>query len=557
MNRLLCILAASIGMSLVAHAAAPAQAANAAAGDPAAGERIYRQGLLPTGEPVQAVLQADVPASGRTVACANCHRRSGQGSNEGRSTAPPVTGTALFAPAIKKARRVFRGADAATEGERPAYDAASLARAIREGIDAAGRPLSPLMPRFALDDRAMSDLLAYLHGLSSGNSPGATADTVHLATLVLPGADPQAVRLMLSLLRNYVQAHNAETRHETRRATYAPIQREWQYQGYRKWQLHEWRLQGPPETWPAQLDQLYREQPVFAVLSGIGPAPWGSIHRFCERLRLLCLMPNTELPEIKQPAYYTLYFSRGLFLEADALAVWLARDKKTPQRLLQVHTGSDAGRLAARQLAERLGPAIRTRILPRATDRHAWETLLDGDGNTSLVLWLGPGDDGAAILEALAAAPVPPARLFLHASAWRRLQARPLPHALAGRLYVSWPYDLPSRDRLHLLRPLAWARSRGIEISDEQILMDTYTAMLIAADAIRHVRSFLVRDYVMEILEHMADNAVVTGRFPRLSLGPGQRFASKGCYILRAKPGRNDGTRVEMELEAVSDWLVP
>jgi hypothetical protein len=39
--------------------------------------------------------------------------------------------------------------------------------------------------------------------------------------------------------------------------------------------------------------------------------------------------------------------------------------------------------------------------------------------------------------------------------------------------------------------------------------------------------------------------------YPRLSLGPGQRFASKGGYIVRfANPG-------EVKLVAESDWIIP
>jgi len=36
-----------------------------------------------------------------------------------------------------------------------------------------------------------------------------------------------------------------------------------------------------------------------------------------------------------------------------------------------------------------------------------------------------------------------------------------------------------------------------------------------------------------------------------MSLGPGQRFASKGCYVVRPS------ARAQGGLEAASDWLVP
>ena len=39
--------------------------------------------------------------------------------------------------------------------------------------------------------------------------------------------------------------------------------------------------------------------------------------------------------------------------------------------------------------------------------------------------------------------------------------------------------------------------------------------------------------------------------YPHLTLGPGQRYASRGAYIVRLAPGPAH------TLEAISDWIVP
>ena len=60
-----------------------------------------------------------------------------------------------------------------------------------------------------------------------------------------------------------------------------------------------------------------------------------------------------------------------------------------------------------------------------------------------------------------------------------------------------------------------------------------------------------VRDYLIERVEEMLEHRLITGYYPRLALAPGQRFASKGGYIVHFTG--NAGTRVTAE----GDWTVP
>jgi hypothetical protein len=52
-------------------------------------------------------------------------------------------------------------------------------------------------------------------------------------------------------------------------------------------------------------------------------------------------------------------------------------------------------------------------------------------------------------------------------------------------------------------------------------------------------------------MEMMVDSQLSTGYFPRLSLASGQRFASKGGYIVKFDP--RDHVRLVVE----GDWVVP
>lgn len=46
------------------------------------GERMFREGILPDGEPMKAIAMEDIPVNGRMFTCNHCHRRSGLGDRK-------------------------------------------------------------------------------------------------------------------------------------------------------------------------------------------------------------------------------------------------------------------------------------------------------------------------------------------------------------------------------------------------------------------------------------------------------------------------------------------
>src|ERR1700694_1528849 len=266
------------------------------------------------------------PVTGEQAACINCHRRSGLGAKEARSIIPPITGQFLFHPRAGTPEELQLPYIPGARLDREPYTDATLARAIREGLDSDGRPLNYLMPRFALDAADMTSLIAHLRALDHRRVPGVSATELHFATIVASDADPVKRRGMLDVLQQFFQDRNAAPRPiaPTMTTSGNTAYARSMFKVNRSWVLHVWELTGPATTWPEQLDKKLAEQPVFAVLSGLAGKSWAPVAGFCERRALPCLFPNVEEPPADADRnFHTLYFSRGVLLEADLIAAAL------------------------------------------------------------------------------------------------------------------------------------------------------------------------------------------------------------------------------------------
>ncbi|BDG10823.1 c-type cytochrome [Anaeromyxobacter paludicola] len=541
---LLALLAAA---GLLAPAAAGARPAAPAPASPGAGERIYREGLLPSGRPVRGAREGGGGVEGALAACATCHRRSGLGSWEGQTVIPPILGRYLFRPGARNVDDLDLPHVQGYVARRGAYTDATLARAIREGKDREGRPLGYLMPRYALDDASMASLIAYLKQLGAAPEPGVTRDTLHFATIVTPDADPVARQGMLDVLRQFFHDKNAGYRGAT-----PPMQssRGIMYRVNRKWQLHVWELSGSPDSWEAQLHERLAAEPVLAVISGLGGRTWAPVHRFCERAALPCLLPNVDLPVVAEGDFYPVYFSKGVLLEAALLSRELAREQERAavRRLVQVVRPGDVGEEAAAALAKAAPPGLAsvTRTVGAGEPRAALAAALTGLGpGDAVVLWLRPGD-----VAALPADPGPVAAVYA-SGRMGGLERAPLPPAWRARARLAYPFDLPEERRVRMSFPLGWFQVRRLPVVAERVQTDTWLACAILSETLGHMLDSFVRDYLVERMEALLSHRLVNGYYPRLGLAPGQRFASKGGQVVRFAQGA--GTRVVSE----GGWAVP
>jgi len=526
-------------------------AADSSAGQDA-GMHIYREGLLPSGAVLRGVLRNGAELGGSDAACVKCHRRSGLGVGEGQKTIRPIAGGLLFsrpdAPATERASVLADGAQAD-----PPYTVETLARALREGIAPSGRVLDELMPRFDMSDADVVQLAAYLRSLSQASALGVSGSEIHFATVVTPEVDPLRSKAMLDVMEAFFATKNAGTRGEGKRKA---IGRERMYRSYRTWVLHVWKLEGAPETWAAQLESHYNKQPVFAMLSGIGTGNWRPVHEFCEQVELPCLFPNVDYPVISGSDYASLYFSRGTALEADVLAKHLSGSRYAG-RIVQVFRDDPIGRVPAQTLRAALQRHGIDAVIDRpVTGQHPvtdvfWTLMLKEAQPGVLVLWLR--DDDIIGLHGQGDAPPGMDNVYLSGSLITRPCNILMFDGWLNRMRLIYPFELTERRVQRLPRMKLWLEARNIPLLDERIQSSTYFAVTVAGDALSSMGENFSRDYFIERVEQMTEQSLSSAIYPRLTLGPGQRFASRGSYVARF-PDEGEG---ESMLMPVSEWIVP
>jgi len=523
------------------------------------GERIYRDGILPSGEPLTALLQGGTRVDGTMFSCVSCHLRSGLGSLEGDVLTPPTNGNVLYKPwnSLQETAKLWMDGGSKkrymhyliTVGDfpkRPAYTDESLADAIREGANPEGREFHGVMPRYSLGERDMAILIAYLKSLSKDPSPGVTETTVRFATVITEEVSREERDEMLVPLERYIQRYNS------------PLLRQ---AGIRRgggprtvvepalmlMSLARWELKGSPETWREQLEEYYRKEPVFALLGGITTKEWRPIHEFSEDHAIPSLFPITDLPVVSSDGWYTLYFSKGFYQEGETAARHLARMEDPPpgRTVVQVYPDTPEGKAFASGFRDAWSESGRGRLVDRAlpagtpVTREYLEQATGKERHAVLVLWTGA--EALPALDAAAGKDGGISIIFLSASLLKD-GLLTVPETLRDRTYVTYPY------RLSGPAPGTGGGKAPPQITDRRIAGKGAALRAALIEVFRSWQTNFYRDYMLDFIDCSMHE--ISSPFERISFGPGQRYASKGCYIVQLSKGDRP------ELVRKAGWVV-
>ena len=523
------------------------------------GERMYREGILPSGKPVQAFVRSDLAVQGTSFSCVSCHLRSGLGSVEGGVITPPTNGAKLFQPLQTLYRNTVQNPKYfPAPPRRPAYTDDALAKVINEGIDPTGRVLNDVMPRYLLDGGDMAQLIGYLKKLSAEFSPGVTESNIHFATVISADVPPGDREAMLAPLRNFIAIKNnnvasfkrpSGARSHLMAENMMAASRDLVHQTL---SLAVWELKGPPETWRSQLEKYNSTEPAFALIGGITSGEWGPIHAFTEEYKIPCLFPNTDFPVLSTTDWYTLYMSKGYYQEGEAAARYLNNNRETTAdaAIVQIVRDSREGRALATgfqntwsSLEHQQPVTITLKAGEEINSEMVRKNTVNGKPAV-ILLWDGP--EVMAGLEHLISAGngkgiVIVSAGYLGKGIWS------LKEQLRDRTYITYPYRFPKAPLTYKPSNMAMGL-RYFSPDATKIENQTYSVIEVLSMALMDMRGNYYRDNFLDVIGMIMDQEVPL--FERLSFGPGQRYASKGCYIVQlskdAKP----------ELIKKSDWVI-
>ena len=521
------------------------------------GERMYREGVLPSGEPMHATVNNDITVLGTVFTCASCHLRSGLGSYEGGVVTPPTNGPSLFQNQELKYKTVKLDSKYyPVPIHRKAYSDETLASALRGGVDPAGRVFNPVMPRYFLQDADMEILVSYLKTLSAQPAPGVSDKVIKLATVVTDDVSTDDENAMMAAVENFVrQKNNLADLYKTnqRSARMAATMLLSSEIMYKKLSLVKWRLTGPPETWRTQLDAYYGKNPVFALLGGISSGEWKPIHDFCEENRIPSLFPQTDFPVISDTDWYTLYFSKGYYQEGESASRYLNRtlESSPGKQLIQFVRNSPQGRALAKGFEENWresgrqqpvtimlakGEKLTTDIVRKITEKYPKAIAILWDGSDSLQGFdnLGKVDNKPDMIIASAS--------YIGNDFWNIREE----HREA--IYLTYPYRLPQNEAAYKNKIVDIANKAHLKGNAEIITKKVYATGVVLNLALMDIRGNYYRDNLFDVIGMLKDQDLPL--YERLSFGPGQRYASKGCYIIQLGKGS------QPELLKRGDWVI-
>ena len=491
-----------------------------------AGKLIFTKGESPSQSPLEAVLgEGSTTVPGTLMPCASCHGADGRGRPEGGVTPSDITWGVLSRP--------YRS-DESLARRRPAYDAASIRKVLRKGIDPGGNELGVAMPRYNISDADLDSLIAYLKQLGAANDPGLTATSLRAGT-VIPASGPMAAagEGVAALLHAYFDEINQQG------GIYG-----------RKIELVVLKVEGTPEEIASQVCESVRSRQVFSLVGILAPGAEHAVNKCLEQSDVPAVDAFATDAEAGVPAKSQVFHVlSGLPQQARVLVKYAQDRPEVSKAKVAVVYPESRKSLANGLIEECRARSCNLAVTVGYAKFHAARMAgsLHAD-NIGAIFFLGTGRE---LEELLVAAQ-------LSRSNWRPTVFQPgplagvdvfrIPPEFNDRVFFSFPVLLSD------INPAAIAEygrlRRKYKLAPEQPLraLSALAPAKVFAEALKQAGRELGRDKLVETLSTMYN--FTTGWTPPVTYSVTRRVGALGAYVVRLNLKNKSFAPVE-------PWMAP
>jgi ABC-type branched-subunit amino acid transport system substrate-binding protein len=505
-------------LALCAVAALDVLAAQPLTDQEKAGQRIYLDAITPSGESLRGLVGAGLtPLSGAALACGNCHGADGKGRPEASVLPPDVTWEELSKPYGHSHSNRRHGA----------FTAATLGRALNEGLDPEGNGLDWAMPRYALSRSEIAALAAYLKRLSAENAPGVADRSLRIGT-ILPSRGPLApsAEAVRAALTAYFEKIN------------------------RAGGIHQRRIELRVAKDLAAAKEELSARPVFALVSPFVSEEEASFEALIDETKLPAVGPFTANPQrMGGRSGLVFHVFPGITDQAVVLVDFAARAAKAAGwRAAIVGSGAcpyhEAAEAASRRCTK-LGCGEIARIGSYAGPLNAAAAVkrLKAEKREQL-FFFGSEDEFARLLDEAGEASDSAWRPSVYASGSLARAALSARERFEGEVFLVYSASPAERAGAQALSDLR--REFGLDAHHEAAQRSALAAANVLVEGLRRAGRDLSRERLVRALESL-NNFEPGGFAPPVSYGPDRRIGALGGYVVELDRERG--------LVPVSGWI--
>lgn len=489
------------------------------------GKLIYTKGESAASRIITAAISTrEAPASASILPCIQCHGIDGRGIG---IIGPDINWEVLADPEGHEHPQRAHGA----------YNDASLAHAIRFGLDPADNEFEATMPKYRMADADMDDLIAYLKVIDAEFDPGVSGGAIRIGT-VLPTEGPMAPtgNAMRGILEAYFSSINSSGGLHGRHLELV---------------VGEYGAGEMPAFWEAQ--DLVRSEPVFALVGSYLPGFEGEFTSLADTEKIPHVGPSTLLGTTGV-SRYEFFLEAGLVEQAEVLidavlAQALTAQAKAPKFgvVYPLARGFETTGEAVREYGA-AGSKQRVATVTYAPGEFdaAQSTKILRESGAEAIVFLGSANDFVALGEQAAARDWRPTLLAPAILAERGVFA--LPQSFLGEVflaYASLPADHTEEGAV-LFETLH--RDHGLDYGYSVAQVAAFSAVRVLVEALEKAGPAPTRERLVSALESLKD--FKPGLTAAVSFGPERRMGPGGAWVVRVdrKNGQLDNDRRWIEL---------